>query len=276
MATPAGRHRTSLRHVGVALFALVAVLSSACSGGSGKNSASPRTTPSAAVAVSTLPVGDKAPPPTEAANPRVSDEPVAFQTDDGVTIHGHLYTTSGPRQRAVIFAHMFPNDQRVWQPFARELAATGVAALTFDFRGYGESPGARNVAKIDHDLTYALLFMKSRDYPLVYLVGASMGGTAVLKVAAAQDTAGIITISAPASFMGLDAQPDLPKIKSRKFFLASRNEAEGGGQAAQQIFQAVSEPKSIFIFEGSAHGTDLLQGPNAAALKEKIIDFIEH
>ncbi|HEY7270435.1 MAG TPA: alpha/beta fold hydrolase [Dehalococcoidia bacterium] len=205
----------------------------------------------------------------------MSDEPIAFQTDDGATIHGHLYTSPGPKQRAVIFAHMYPNDQRAWQPFARELAATGVAALTFDFRGYGESAGSKDPSKSDHDLNYALLFLKSRDYPLIYLVGASMGGTAVLKVAAAQDTAGIVTISAPVTFMGLDATASLPKIKTPKLVLASKNEAEGGGQSAMQIYAAVPDPKTVFIFDGSAHGTDLLQGPNAADLKAKITAFIQ-
>ena len=192
------------------------VLLAACGAGSKSDSTPKVTATPAASNLASPSAASEKPAPADTPNPRVSDEPVAFQTDDGATIHGHLYTTPGPRQRAVIFAHMYPNDQRAWQPFAREMAATGVAALTFDFRGYGESAGNKEPSKADHDLTYALLFMKSRDYPLVYLVGASMGGTAVLKVAAAQETAGIITISAPLSFMGLDATGDLPEDQGPK------------------------------------------------------------
>ncbi len=204
----------------------------------------------------------------------ISDEPIAFQTGDGVTLHGHLYSSPGPKKQAVIFTHMFPNDQRAWQGFAKELAGQGVAAMTFDFRGYGESGGSKDPSKIDRDLTSALLLLKSRDYPLIYLVGASMGGTAVLKVAAAQDIAGIVTVSAPIEFMGLDARQDVAKIKVPKRFLGSKNEAEGGGQSALEIYGLAGDPKSVFLFDGAAHGTDLLQGANATAFKQQIASFV--
>lgn len=211
---------------------------------------------------------------TEVSPGRVSDEAIAFQTEDGVTIKGHLYSTPGPKRQAVILAHMYPNDQRAWRDFARELAAQGISALTFDFRGFGETGGSKDVSKIDRDLAAALLLVKSRDYPLVYLVGASMGGTAVLKVAAGQETSGLVTISAPLSFMGLDARADVPRITENKLFLASRSEPERGAQAVEQLIQLAQEPKESFIFEGSAHGTELLQGSNAAAFKERLTAFV--
>ena len=255
----------------------VAAAVAACNGGSSKDSTSSKATASPAVTASSgvSPVPGKTAEATSPPSGRVSDEPVAFQTDDGVTLRGHLYTVPGPRRKAVIFAHMYPNDQRAWTAFAMEMAQSGVAALTFDFRGYGESGGSKDVAKIDHDLTYALLFMKSRDYPEIYLVGASMGGTAALKVAAAQEVSGLVTVSAPLSFMGLDATADVARISAPKLFLASKSEAEGGGQAAQQLAQAATGPKDLYLFDGSAHGTDLLKGPNADLFKQKVAEFVQ-
>ena len=260
------------------MFAAALALSlAACDGGNNDTQGSPKVTATApsGQASGTLTPSEGATPSATTPGGRVSDEAVAFQTDDGVTVRGHVYSSPGPQRRAVILAHMFPNDQRAWQAFARELAGIGIAALTFDFRGYGETGGSKDVTKIDHDLSAALLFMKARDYPLIYLVGASMGGTAALKVAASQDVAGVVTVSAPVTFMGLSAQADVPRITERKLFLASRNEAEGGAQAAQQLMQLAPEPKDSFVFEGSAHGTALLEGPNAAAFKDKLIEFMQ-
>ncbi len=245
-------------------------------GGGGKVTDSP-STKSGAPASATTSGSQKstaAPSGPTSATGGISDEPIAFQTSDGVTLHGHLYTSPGPKKQAVIFTHMYPNDQRAWQGFARELAGQGVAAMTFDFRGYGESGGSKDPSKIDRDLTSALLLLKSRDYALVYLAGASMGGTAVLKVAAAQDVAGIVTVSAPVEFMGLDARQDIAKIKGRKLFLGSKSEAEGGGQSAMEIYGLAGDPRSVFLFDGAAHGTDLLLGANAAAFKQQITSFV--
>ena len=69
-----------------------------------------------------------------------------------------------------MLAHEFPKDQKAWTPFARELAARGVDALTFDFRGYGETGGTKDVAKIDRDMESAVRFIRSRDYAQVYVI----------------------------------------------------------------------------------------------------------
>lgn len=173
----------------------------------------------------------------------------------------------------MIFAHEYPKDQKAWQGFAREIAAPGITAVTFDFRGYGETGGSKDVAKADRDLEAAVRFLKSRDYPLVYVVGASMGGTATLKVAARNDLAGIVTVSAPASFMGLDARQDVSKVTEAKLFIASRGDGEAS-TALTSFLQNAPEPKQSQLYDGSAHASELLQGSNAAAFKRLVIDFV--
>lgn len=253
------------------MCAVLAVLLLACDGGS-KDDAAPKVTPTPRLAGQTASTSAAAPTP---AVTRVSDEPVAFQTDDGVTVRGHLYSTPGPIRRVVILAHMSTNDQRAWQPYARDLAAGGIAAMTLDFRGFGETGGQKDVSLIDRDLSSALLFLKSRDYPLTYLVGAEMGGTAALKVAAAQDVAGVIAVSAPVSFQGLSAQPDVARITERKLFLASSADPEGAAQALLQLLQLAVEPKESFVFEGRARGTELLEGSSGAVFKQKVLEFLQ-
>ena len=97
---------------------------------------------------------------------------MSFQTADGVTIRGHLF---GDGEKLVILAHMRPSDQTSWFGFADELTKAGYSALTFDFRGYGESEGSQELEKIDLDVEAAIETMRDKGYGSIYLVGASMG-----------------------------------------------------------------------------------------------------
>ncbi len=84
------------------------------------------------------------PPACRAAEP----QPVAFEATDGTPLRGHLF---GKGPTGVILAHMYPADQKSWFPLARKLAEEGYLAMTFDFRGYGESGGEKVISEIDRD-----------------------------------------------------------------------------------------------------------------------------
>jgi esterase/lipase len=250
----------------------------ACGGGgddagdAGSRDASP-TASSGGDAAPTTVAEDK---PTEEAGPvGVSDEPVRFETVDGVPIAGHLYSASGPKLKVVVLAHEFPHDQTAWTEYAQELAAEGIDALTFDFRGYGETGGEKDIAKIDLDLEAAARFIGSRDYEEVYVFGASMGGTATLKVAARLELAGVATLSAPHMVMGLDASEDVALIEEPKFFVATSGDADGAyAQLVETFMSLASEPKSSVVHGGSEHGTDILRGENGEELKRELLLFL--
>ncbi len=77
-----------------------------------------------------------------------ADERVDITATDGVQLIGHLAGNEGP---GIVFAHMYPSDQRSWTAFAHEMAQAGFRTLTFDFRGYGESSGTKDVAAIHRE-----------------------------------------------------------------------------------------------------------------------------
>jgi esterase/lipase len=252
---------------------LLAALLVACGGSKKNDSPNATATPTAAAAASPQPTAAEGKPTAEAAVTGVANEPVRFQTSDGIAISGHLYSSAGPKRQVVVLAHEYPKDQTAWTAFAQELANKGIDALTFDFRGYGETGGEKDIAKIDLDLESAVRFIASRDYPKVYVFGASMGGTAALKVAARLDLAGVVTLSAPTDFMGLDARDDLANIAAPKLFVAAR--ADDGAPAAVDYFVVHSEqPKLSVIYDASDHGTDLLSGQSGDDLKKQIYDFL--
>jgi len=210
--------------------------------------------------------------PTVSGSPAatVSSQAVSFQTADGVTIRGHLF---GDGEKLVILCHMRPSDQTSWYGFADELAKAGYSALTFDFRGYGESTGRKDLPHIDRDIEAAIEEMRSEGYEPIYLVGASMGGTASLIAAAQMEVAGVVAISAPAKFEGLDAEAVVGQVSERKLFIASKGDSSAT-TSLERLFERAPEPKEEEVFEGSDHGTNLLEGKYAAEVKAAIMAFL--
>ncbi len=260
----------------VPAFSLLAglfLLLVACSGGdSGSDSETTSTTGGGPDATATKPSSQDEPSAASAT----ADEPIRFETSDSVVIQGHLYSSGGPRRKVVVMAHELPYDQTAWTEFALELAGRGIDALTFDFRGYGETGGELDISKLDLDLEAAVRFINSRDYAQVYVFGASMGGTATLKVAADFDLAGIVTLSAPDEIRGLDAREDVSLIAAPKLFIAGQGDAGGAYvKLIDGFMETAPEPKQRLIFDSSEHGTDLLRGDSGAALKEELFAFLD-
>ncbi len=240
--------RTAAVRRSLVFLSLTLLLLAACGGATGEP---------------TAPV-DQTSPAAEAGTP------VSFTTDDGVTIQGHLF---GDGDVAVILSHMFPNDQTAWFPFAGELADEGFTALTFDFRGYGESGGDKDIGNITRDLQAALDLMRGRGLGEIYLVGASMGGTASLIVAAQDEVAGVVAISAPQSFQGLEALDVVADITEPKLFIASEGDASAAS-SLELLFDAAREPKRERLFTGSAHGTALLDSEHGREFRDLVLAFI--
>lgn len=198
---------------------------------------------------------------------------ISFKTDDGIDIEGRLFGTG---ENGVILAHMYPADQESWKDFALLLTQKGYSVLTFNFRGYGKSGGKKEISLIYKDVFAAYDLLKDEGIEDIILIGASMGGTAVLKVAAQRDVAGVISMSGPLNWkeMGLSAEEEMELIEEPKLFLAS----EGDGSAvnsAKLMHELSIEPKQLEIYSGSEHGTNMFLGAEGEKVKQDIISFIE-
>jgi dienelactone hydrolase len=95
----------------------------------------------------------------------------------------------------------------------------------------------------------------------VVVIGASMGGTAVVTAAGTPTSGinGVVSISAPASYLSADAEAAAAHVKVPVLFAASRSD-----QSYAQVAQTMSKscgcayPK-VFLFDGSLHGIELLR-----------------
>jgi len=206
------------------------------------------------------------------AKPQAQEGEVTFTTEDGIEINGNIF---GSGNSWVILSHMYPTDQTSWFDFARYLADNGYIVLTYDFRGYGKSGGSQDISNIDKDLEAALDFVRQYDAEKIFLMGASMSGTASLVVASRQSVDGVISFSSPTEIDSLSAIDKIGKIDAPKFFIASKGD-KYAAKSANTLFDTSPEPKEIEILDGSAHGTFIFEEEpdNAEILRQIVLDFL--
>ena len=196
---------------------------------------------------------------------------VEFTSTDGVTLRGRHY---GDGALTVVLAHMRPSDQESWAPFAERLADEGYAAFTFNFRGYSPSSGDKEIGLIDLDLGGALDYLATRGVEQPVLVGASMGGTAAVKVAANRDVAGIFVLSAPAAIDGLSAADYVANVEEPKFFMVAEDDISARTDGAA-LYDASSGQSFYEVFTGGEHGSDLVYGRHSELVQGRILEFLE-
>ncbi|MFV0574024.1 MAG: alpha/beta fold hydrolase [Vibrio sp.] len=133
----------------------------------------------------------------------VQKKKVTFTNDQGIMLAGQLELPEAPIAFA-LFAHCFTctKDSVSASRIARTLAEQGIAVLRFDFTGLGNSEGDfanSNFSANLNDLVYAAEFLRKNYSAPDFLIGHSLGGTAMLAVADKIPKAkAIVTIGSPA------------------------------------------------------------------------------
>ena len=207
---------------------------------------------------------------------------ITFESTDGVTLSGRLF---GPDEgtAGVVLAHMLPSDQSAWYFFANRLGKRGYRVMTFNFRGYcpggdaGCSEGEKNVPAIWQDLEGAVEAFRSEGVTRFALVGASMGGTASMIVAAKEgrDIGAVITLSAPTAIEGLEAGAEvLAEVSAAKLLIAGHEDVDAV-QAVNLFYGEGLPPKRPVILTTGDHGTDILTGNQAGVASTEMINWIE-
>jgi putative redox protein len=132
-------------------------------------------------------------------------ERVTFPGSQGADLSARLDLPAGPPRAVAIFAHCFTcgKDIAAASRIANALTDRGFAVLRFDFTGLGMSEGEfenTNFTSNTDDLLAAADWLRAEHRAPQLLVGHSLGGSAVLAVAAdIAEVRAVATIGAPAS-----------------------------------------------------------------------------
>jgi pimeloyl-ACP methyl ester carboxylesterase len=206
----------------------------------------------------------------------VKTELITFTTQDKITLAGMLF---GDGEPIVILAHMgMPGiDQQSWQPFARLLATKGYTALTFDFRGRGDSGGILEFNKLPYDMDAVIQYLNDHGYTRIVCMGASMGGTACMRAALDHNLVGLGVIASVLSngkpnevSLTEVRQLDLPKI-----LVYGLSDFPAVVIDMNKIAEYAPEPKMVQVYLTNAHGTALFNTQYGSHFTELLINFLQ-
>ena len=202
---------------------------------------------------------------------------------EGETLKAELYGAL-PTVRAVILCHGASWDASGWSDIAPRFVERGVPALALNFRGFGGSTGKtgqkpkeqRSTFAVDlwttvTDVAAAKAWLKRAGAKEIALVGASMGGHAVLGSSFEGDVECVVSISAPVEPVD-DALSK--KVTGRKLFICATEDHLGAAPHVLHTFEVCDAPKMLLMVDGTEHSRPLLDGPYGAIVIAAILDFV--
>ncbi len=237
----------------VRVLMLGLVLAASGCGGNAADEAQPATQATQATQATPAPAATAAAPCGEEGV-----EVVTFATGEGGEVEAALV---GHGDTGVVLGHQFRSNFCSWVPFAKQLAARNMRALAINFSS----------ASLDDDMVAGAEELRRRGAKRIFLVGASMGGTAALVAAEEADAARVASLSGPQEFSGLDALPSVRRLTIPTLFLVGRQDTEFARDARRLYEAAASDDKELVVTDGFEHGTDLLQDPKA---ERALLEFL--
>lgn len=192
-----------------------------------------------------------------------------FRAADGTKLVGHRF---GKGTTAVILTHQSEGDLCDWLPYARRLARLGYFVFPIDFRGYGFSASRTGAAaqRYAADIAAATKALRKLGKRKVFVVGASMGGIAAVVAGAnvSPPLAGVVSVSSPARYRGMDGVKIGPRLRVPVLYLAATEDDNAGydfsADATALHAAAASADKRLELVPGPLHGIALVGGSSSA------------
>jgi pimeloyl-ACP methyl ester carboxylesterase len=197
---------------------------------------------------------------------------LTFRAADGTKLAGHRFGTGTV---GVVLAHQSDDDLCAWVPYAQRLARLGYLALVFDFRNVGASQARGYPANIRYggDAAAAVQEARALGAKKVFVVGASLGGSAALQAAVntRPRVDGVISVSGAADLS--NAIASVPHLQAPVLYIAGTGDVDFANDA-KRLYRATKETtKKLVLLDDSRHGTALVGGnARARALIEAFLE----
>jgi pimeloyl-ACP methyl ester carboxylesterase len=256
----------------ITAVAATVLVATACAGPF--SSDGPAATPSTARAPTTSTTGLQPleQPSSRCGPPDTSASLVRFQAADGTSLDGVMV---GRGTTGVVLVHQYPADLCGFWPFADYLARRGLRAFAIDLRCFGRSTCPEGAAKgrVVDDIAAAVAELRHRGVTRVALVGASMGGAAVL-IAGTRvrpPVAAVVSLSGeadPTNLVGgipLDAGAAVKRLKTPTMLVVATGDGYAPVGETRAMYRAITtQDKEVLVLSGPSfdgrHGWDLLTG----------------
>jgi len=208
--------------------------------------------------------------------PSDSDRAATFPAEDGVALEGRVF---GSGTTAVVLSNMGDNDPGPWQAFAPLLADRGYLVLSYSFRFPKRTNRFTEAMARDTvpDLLGAIAYVRGLGASRVVLIGASLGGIAVGKVAGASGAAAVVVLASPqelAEYGLVVTRAELAAITAPKLFIASEADTNARFEDTRAYFENAPEPKQFHSFTGGVHGVLLFATGQGDELRQLLLTFV--
>jgi dienelactone hydrolase len=224
------------------------------------------------------------------AQPPAGPRDVTLSAPDGTRLKATYHAANRPGP-AVLLLHMCNTTRQSWDPLPSQLAEAGIHALTLDYRGYGESGGARHQAlppadaqkaiteKWPGDIDAAYAFLVSQpgvDRTRVGVGGGSCGVTQAVRAAQRHSEVRSAVLLAGgvdgAGVAFLERTTWLPIFAAA----AADDQYDANAPALMQWILAISgNPRNRFAgFADGKHGTEIF-GPHPELPKQIVAWYTE-
>lgn len=203
---------------------------------------------------------------------------VELTTVDGIRIAAEVREGS---DTWVLLAHQWPNDRTLWTPIADRFRERGYSVLIWDARCHGESEctyaeKGDSVGDNWRDWNAALDFAVAEGASAIYAIGASMGGTGAVQVAADRDEiVAIAALSSPNRFKGLDALENYERVTVPRLFIVGAQDV-AAPKFSQRFHQRAAGPSRLVVFDTDLHGNRLAVSDEfGERVQQLLLDFVE-
>jgi pimeloyl-ACP methyl ester carboxylesterase len=186
---------------------------------------------------------------------------VRFANAEGTRLVGYEL---GNGRRGVVLAHQYRGDSCQFSAYAPALARAGYHVLAFDAHGYGRSSAGSE--EIDVDVLAAASELHKHGAGTIVLVGASMGGTAVISAAARMKPApaAVVSLSGPGSFDLMSAFDTVSRLRMPKLFVVGAGDFQFVDDA-RELYRRARGTKRLLVVQTADHGVDLLDEPSVTS-----------
>ncbi len=220
------------------------------------------------------------PTPAQAGVPRA--EAVTFSTGDGLTLNGWFVPGSTATVEGTVIVFNGNAGHRGYRAeLARWFADDGYATLLFDYRGYGDNPGAPSEDGLARDARAARRYLVSRagvDSQRIIYFGESLGAAVAVGLAVDEPPRALILRSPfasladtgryhypylPVSWLLRDRYPSIERIARIRcplLVIAGDRDSIVPMAHSRRLFEAASQPKQFALIEHADHNDDTLAG----------------
>jgi len=191
-------------------------------------------------------------------------------TSESETLQADLYGAL-PAARAAILCHGQSWDASGWRDIAPRFVERGIPALALNFRGYDGSTGRTTPGSTVVDLRAAKQWLTRAEAGEIALVGASMGGHAVLASSFEGDVECVVSVSAPVQAVADDLSR---KVTGRKLFICANEDHMGAAPHVLRAFDLCDRPKTLLMFGAKEHSIGMFHAPYGGEVIAAILDFV--